>query len=297
LKAPLRPAFGKGCWLSVNPSASGGEIQSLLKGSTYSEIPWFNVLLTRRTVVRAIDTLLERANVDINVGVFVLISLFSGGLVFLVMTILFNQGFFLSVIAGGIALIGPYAYINYLCRNRLRRFLEQMPDGLGMVSQGLQAGLGLTQALVFVAREMPDPMGTEFSVLMEEVNLGLPLVDALKNLQRRIPLPEVRLLSIALVVQREVGGSLAELLNKLADVIRDRFRIERQIKSLTAQNRLTAWVVCCTPPVLTIFMFAMNPDMMNEFWQSSMGKGMLFTVLILEVLGILVFRKIIRIHI
>jgi tight adherence protein B len=280
-----------------NPSASGAEIQSLLKGPTYSQIPWLNVLLTRQTFVHSIDTLLERANVDMNVGVFVLLSLFSGGIVFLVMTILFNQGFFLSVIAGGLALITPYSYINYLCHKRLRRFLEQMPDGLDMVSQGLQAGLGLTQALVFVAKEMPDPMGTEFSVLMEEVNLGLPLVDALKNLQRRMPLPEVRLLSIALVVQREVGGSLAELLTKLADVIRDRFRIERQIKTLTAQNRLTAWVVCSIPPLVTVFMFTMDPQTMNEFWLTSVGKGMLFTALTLELLGILVFRKIIRIHI
>jgi tight adherence protein B len=180
---------------------------------------------------------------------------------------------------------------------RLRKFLEQFPDGLDMISQSLQAGLGLTQSMVFVAREMPDPMGTEFSVFIEEVNLGLPLGDALKKFEERINLPEVRLFNTALMVQREVGGSLAELLNKLSTIIRDRFRIERLIKSLTAQNRVSAWTVCSVPPFLAVFMFLREPDMMGKFIQHPIGRALLAAALVLEIVGILVFRKIIKIHI
>ena len=101
----------------------------------------------------------------------------------------------------------PYGYVQYVIWKRLRKFLEQLPDGLEMIGQSLQAGLGLTQAMVFVAKEMPDPLGTEFSVFIEEVNLGLPLVDALRKFEERMTLPEVRLFNTALMVQREIGGS------------------------------------------------------------------------------------------
>jgi tight adherence protein B len=166
-----------------------------------------------------------------------------------------------------------------------------------MISQSLQAGLGLTQAMVFVAKEMPDPMGTEFSVFIEEVNLGLPLGDALVKFEERMNLPEVRLFNTALMVQREVGGSLAELLTKLSNIIRDRFRIERLIKSLTAQNRISAWTVCSVPPFLAVFMFVREAQMMNEFMANPVGRGLLAAALVLEICGILTFRKIIKIHI
>ncbi len=151
--------------------------------------------------------------------------------------------------------------------------------------------------MVFVSRETPDPLGTEFSVFIEEVNLGLPLADALKKLEQRMNLPEVRLFNTALLVQREVGGSLAELLQKLADIIRDRFRIERLIKSLTAQNRMSAWTVCSIPPILAVFMFVREPEIMNNMMTDPIGRGLLATAVVLELIGILVFRKVIKIHI
>jgi tight adherence protein B len=279
-----------------NPYASQAEVQSLLKGTLYSDLPWLNDLLTRLNFVRGLSILLERANVDISVGLFLLISLFSGGIILFVLGVL-GQPFPVVLLAALVAGAGPYCYLNYLTWKRLRRFLEQMPDALDMVSQGLQAGLGLTQALVFVAKEMPDPIGTEFSVFMEELNLGLPLGDALKGFQERIPLAELRLFSVAMVVQREVGGALAELLNKLSDVIRDRFRIERQIKTLTAQNRMSAWVVCSLPPLLAVFMFSMDPVLMKEMWSDPVGRTMYLTALGFEAVGIVAFRKLIQIHI
>jgi tight adherence protein B len=282
--------------ISRNPYASRAEIQSLLKSPVYSDIPWFNDLLSNLNFVRSLTILLERANIDMSVGFFILFSTFFGGIT-IALVILFGRPLSLALLVGALACAAPYAYMRYLTRKRFRRFLEQMPDGLDMISQGLQAGLGLNQSMVFVAKQMPDPLGTEFSVFLEEVNLGLPMLDALKGFEERVPLPEVRLLAIALVVQREVGGSLAELLNKLADVIRDRFRIERQIKSLTAQNRMSAWVVASIPPVLTVFMFMMDPALMNETWRNPTGQVMYITALGLEIVGILIFRKLIRIHI
>jgi tight adherence protein B len=277
-------------------SASRTEIQGLLKSSIYSEIPWLNVFLSGIPITRQIDLLLERANVDMTPGLFMLLSSTAGG-ISLFLAMLLGQPILMSIVFGLIALSVPYIYLQVITWKRLRKFLEQMPDGLDMISQSLQAGLGLTQAMVFVSKEMPDPLGTEFSVFIEEVNLGLPLPDALKKFEERMNLPEVRLFNTALMVQREVGGSLAELLTKLSDIIRERFRIERLIKSLTAQNRMSAWTVCAIPPFLATFMYIREPKMMNEMMADPVGRGMLAAALVLEIIGILVFRKIIKIHI
>lgn len=275
---------------------SRAEMQTILKTSIYSQIPWVNEILSRWQFIHGLDLRLERANVDMTPGMFLLCSLGAGGVAFLLTAIL-GQPTSVCLIFGLIALFCPSIYLQFIIWKRLRKFLEQFPDGLDMIAQSLQAGLGLTQSMVFVAKEMPDPMGTEFSVFIEEVNLGLPLGDALKKFEERMNLPEVRLFNTALMVQREVGGSLAELLNKLSNIIRDRFRIERLIKSLTAQNRVSAWTVCSVPPFLGVFMFLREPEMMNKFVANPIGRGMLAAAVFLEICGILVFRKIIKIHI
>ena len=276
--------------------ASKSEIQNLLKSSVYSEVPWLNEYFSRIQFMRRMDLLLERANVDMTPGLFALCSLGACGVTFFLASMAGQPTAACFVIAL-IALFTPYTYLQFVIWKRLRKFLEQFPDGLDMISQSLQAGLGLTQAMVFVAKETPDPMGTEFSVFIEEVNLGLPMGDALMKFEERMNLPEVRLFNTALMVQREVGGSLAELLTKLANIIRDRFRIERLIKSLTAQNRISAWTVCSVPPFLAVFMFARESEMMNQMMQNPIGRGMLAAALVLEICGILTFRKIIKIHI
>lgn len=276
--------------------ASKSEIQNLLKTSVYSEVPWLNEYFSRIQFMRRLDLLLERANVDMTPGLFLLCSIGACGVTFFLASMA-GQPTAACFIFALIALCAPYMYLKFVIWKRLRKFLEQFPDGLDMISQSLQAGLGLTQAMVFVAKEMPDPMGTEFSVFIEEVNLGLPLGDALIKFEERMNLPEVRLFNTALMVQREVGGSLAELLTKLANIIRDRFRIERLIKSLTAQNRVSAWTVCSVPPFLAVFMFTRESEMMNQMMQNPVGRGMLAAALVLEICGILTFRKIIKIHI
>jgi tight adherence protein B len=276
--------------------ASRAEMQSILKTAVYSEVPWLNNIMSRSRLVRRIDLLLERGNLDMTPGMFLLCSVGAAGVTFFLAAII-GQPMVTSFIFALIALCTPFVYLQFVIWKRLRKFLEQFPDGLDMISQSLQAGLGLTQSMVFVAKEMPDPLGTEFSVFIEEINLGLPLAEALKKFEERMNLPEVRLFNTALMVQREVGGSLAELLNKLSNIIRDRFRIERLIKSLTAQNRISAWTVCSVPPFLAVFMFMSEPVMMNKMMQNPMGRAMLATALVLEVVGILVFRKIIKINI
>ena len=283
--------------ISTMGSSSTGATALLLKDALYSEIPSFHRFLSDIPLAKNLDLLLDRANLNIGVGLFILLSLSTAAIAFAILITIFNQSIGLSVFGAVLTALGPYVYVKYLARKRMRKFLEQLPDGLDIMAQGLKAGLGLSQAQVYVAREMPDPIGTEFAVFMEELNLGLPIGEALKNFLERLPLPEMRLFSTALSVQREVGGSLAELLNNLADVIRERFRVEREINSLTAQNRMAAWVVCSLPPVLFAGMYTIDPKMMSEVAASDIGWFMFMTALILEITGILAFRRLLRLHI
>jgi len=278
-------------------SSPTGATALLLKDALYSEIPSFHRFLSDIPLAKNLDLLLDRANLNIGVGLFILLSLSTAAIAVAILIAIFNQSIGLSVFGAVLTALGPYVYVKYLARKRMRKFLEQLPDGLDIMAQGLKAGLGLSQAQVYVAREMPDPIGTEFAVFMEELNLGLPIGEALKNFLERLPLPEMRLFSTALSVQREVGGSLAELLNNLADVIRERFRVEREINSLTAQNRMAAWVVCSLPPVLFAGMYTIDPKMMSETAASDIGWFMFMTAMILEITGILAFRRLLRLHI
>ena len=149
--------------IGSNPNATQSQIQDLFKVPTYSQVHWFNLLLSRLNFVRGIDNLLERANMDMSVGTFYLFSLLLGGFTLLTLN-LFNLPIILALLLGIIALSVPYVYVGFLARKRLKLFLQQMADGLAGISQGLEAGMGLLQSLTTVTKDMPDPFGTEFTI-------------------------------------------------------------------------------------------------------------------------------------
>lgn len=280
-----------------NPPTSSVEVQRLLKGSHYTESPTVHHFLAQLPFAPQLELLLERANINVTVGTLLLFCLCTGGMAWFFAFTFFHQPFPFALLVGALAASMPYLYVRLLAHRRLQRFLEQMPDGLDMMSQGLQIGLGLTQAQRYIAKEAPDPIGTEFSVFLEELNLGLPVREALERFQQRIPLPETRLFSTAVLVQREVGGNLAEVLNNLAHIIRERFRVEREIRTLTAQNRISAWIVCSLPPLLYAYQSLMDLALMHEVVHNPIGRLMLIAALVMEILGILVFRRLLRLHI
>jgi tight adherence protein B len=163
---------------SVSPSSTLLlETGGLAKTSAYSTIPGFHRVLSQSSYARNLDLLLDRANLNLSVGMFSLLSLLTASLGFVLLS--FNQPAGIAVLGGALAGTTPYLYVQYLARLRMRRFLEQLPDGLDIMAQGLQAGLGLTQAQVYVAKEMPDPLGAEFSIFMEELNLVIKIPYAL----------------------------------------------------------------------------------------------------------------------
>ncbi len=168
---------------------------------------------------------------------------------------------------------------------------------MDLVSRALRAGHSLTAALDLVGQEIADPVGKEFRRVSEEQNLGLPLRDALLNLAERVPVPDVRFLVAAMLIQRETGGNLVEVLDKTTSLLRDRIRLQGEIRIYTAQGRLTGWILCLLPIFMFFALTAINPDYTAPLINEPAGQHLLIAGCVLMLLGILVIRKIIQIKV
>jgi len=179
----------------------------------------------------------------------------------------------------------------------MRAFEEQFPEGLDLISRALKAGHAFATGLKMVADEMPDPVGPEFRKTFDEQNFGLPLKDALDNLTFRVPSLDVRFFATAVLIQRETGGNLSEILENLAHVVRERFKILRQVRVYTAHGRFTGYVLLALPAVLCIALSFINPEHMNLLLRERMGQMMLLGALGLQTTGYLWIKQVIKIEV
>ena len=180
---------------------------------------------------------------------------------------------------------------------RLRRFEEQFPEALDLLSRAIKAGHAFQTAMGMVADEGAEPMGPEFRKAFEEQNYGLPLKDALNNMAIRMPLIDVRFFATAVLIQRETGGNLSEILDNLAYVVRERFKILRQVRVYTAHGRMTGYVLLALPAFLAIALMFINPEHMNLLFTERAGKMMVAATVILQTIGYLWIRKIVTIEV
>jgi tight adherence protein B len=204
------------------------------------------------------------------------------------------------IAAAFLALIPAAAPIGYLVRKRDKRFQkfeEGLPAALDLMVSGMRAGHSIVSALELVGRDSPYPIGHEFRLCFDEQNYGLELRDALNNLSERIPLPDLRIIITAILVQKETGGNLAEVLDKCAFLIRDRFRLRREIRIKTAQGRLTGWILSLLPPALGVLLFLVHPEVISLLWSRPAGVKLLWIGSGMTVTGALVIRKIVRIRV
>jgi tight adherence protein B len=201
------------------------------------------------------------------------------------------------VVAGLVAAALPFIHVFWRRKKRFEQFLEHLPDTLELMSRALSAGHAFSESLHMVSTEMPEPIATEFRKTYEEQNLGLSLKLALENLTQRMPLLDLRLCVTAILIQRETGGNLAEILEKVAHTIRERFRILGDLKTLTTSSRMSAWLLCGLPIFITVVITGMNPDYMSILWSDPRGHKLIAAALFMQITGMLVVRKILRIKI
>lgn len=191
----------------------------------------------------------------------------------------------------------PFKFLAFMKRRRLGKFEKQIPDALELLGRGLKAGHAFTAGLQLVANEMGSPIGPEFFKTYKEHNHGLDLNDALLNLCRRVDLQDLRFFTTAVMIQRETGGNLAEILEKIATLIRERFKLRNQVKALTAEGRLSGLVLTMLPPATALALLIMNPSYIRLLWQTPKGRTMAMIALAFQALGLFSIRRIVKIKV
>jgi tight adherence protein B len=198
------------------------------------------------------------------------------------------------------ALIGsfvPYAWLRHKRTTRMKRFEEQFPEALDLLSRAIRAGHAFQTAMGMVAEELSAPVGIEFKKAFEQQNFGLPLRDVLDQMAERVPILDVKFFVTAVTIQRETGGNLAEILDNLAHVVRERFKILRQVRVHTAHGRFTGYVLLALPAALAIALSFINPEHMNLLFTERMGQTMIVGAIVMQTVGYLWIRKVIKIEV
>lgn len=244
---------------------------------------------------RRIELLMQQADWPIRGTEFEAILLLWGGLVGLITFLVTLKGamFFAGVLAG--ILMGP-ALLGLRIRRRRKKFTNQLGDMLTMVANALRAGFSFMQAFELISREMDAPMGREVQLVVNEVNLGNTLESALDNMQRRVASPDFELVVTAVLIQRQVGGDLASILDTISETIAERVRMKREVMALTAQGRLSGITVAILPFAFTIIMSFINPTYLMPLIETDTGRMFVVGGIILEILGIIIIRKIVDIQ-
>lgn len=274
----------------------GDDIPQVLKDELLSEVPPLNKILSKLDVAVRIDRRLRQADLQMKVGTFVLLSLTLGALGILAGQLL-RWPLAISVVAGGLLFVIPNAVVDVKKRVRVKKFMSHFPDALEMFARSLRAGHSFTGAIQLVAQEMPEPIGPEFRTVFDEQNLGIPLRQALGGMAERVDSLDVKFFVTAIMIQRETGGNLAEIIDKISYVIRERFRIQGQLKIFTAQARMTGIVLVMLPIGVAAMIGILNPDYLKPLWFEKAGRVMIALAVAMQIAGAIVIRKIIRIKI
>lgn len=264
--------------------------------------PLHSVLERSSPLTTPLQLLIEQSGLRLNIATFLLFSAclaLVGYLFVSVMVAPVLEGIWptaLAVFAAAFLSMVPYAYVRRVRTKRMLKFEEHFPEAIDLIARALRAGHALPTGLSMVAEEMPPPIGTEFRVLYDEQNYGLNLPDALRNFARRVPVLDARFFVTAVLIQRESGGNLAEVLDNLASVIRDRFKVKRQVRVISAHGRITGWVLALLPPSLAVVVFFLSPVHLQTLFGDELGIRMILTAVVLQVIGTLAIRKIVDIE-
>ena len=268
----------------------------LLKSREEGPLPVVERLLGGTTRGTQLGRWIEQSGVKISLSSLSLYA-FGGALVCGLVTakvMRMNVGW---VIGGAIGFAIPFFVLNFKRKRRLRAFEETFPEALDLISRALKAGHAFATGLKMVADEMSEPVGPEFRKTFDEQNFGLPLKDALNNLTERIPLLDVKFFSTAVLIQRETGGNLSEILENLAHVVRERFKILRQVRVYTAHGRLTGYVLLALPVFLVIALSFINPEHMQLLFRERIGHMLLGATVVMQTIGYFWIRQVVKIEV
>ena len=282
LTAPLdEPSVGTGALVKVSDAGPLPALERMISG-------------TERGT--AFGRWIEQSGMKLSISGVLLLACVCGVLFAILVTMLTRSPFGIPAgFAIGCAL--PFMFLKFKRTKRLRKFEEEFPEALDLIARALKAGHAFATGLKMAADELTDPVGPEFRKTFDEQNFGLPLKDALENLTLRIPILDVRFFATAVLIQRETGGNLSEILENLAHVVRERFKILRQVRVYTAHGRLTGYVLLALPAVLSIALMFINPDHMNMLFRERMGQILLMVAIGMQIAGYIWIKQVVKIEV
>jgi tight adherence protein B len=269
---------------------------ALLRDEQLSKISVFDTLLRRSARVSAMQESLTQAGMKIRAGNFLLLCL-ACGVVAGVAVLIWSKN---PAIAWAVLIIGaflPYSFVSYRRQKRFEKIEELFPDAIDTLARAVRAGHAFTTALEMISNEVPEPLASEFRQLFEEQKFGMPVRDALMNFTGRVPLVDIKFFVTAVMLQRETGGNIAEILGNLSYMIRERFKIQRQVKVHTAQGRLTMLLLMGMPPTVLTVLWLFSPDFIRPLFFDPLGHTLLVVSVTLQTIGYFVIRKIIKIQV
>jgi tight adherence protein B len=269
---------------------------TILKEEKLSSMPWLHELLRQMPGSMALVRLIKQAGSKRRMASVVLFSLLGAPVAGWLVSFWISS-FALCAGAGAAVGVSPYVYLYWLREARFKRCEALLPEAVDLMARALRAGHAVTSVLEMVGQEVAEPVAFEFRTVYEEQSLGLPLREAVLNLVERVPRDDVRFLATAILVQKETGGNLAEILDKTAVVMRARVRLRGQLRIYTAQGRVTGWILCCLPFILFALISAVNPGYEKILFTDPLGRQLIYIGLFMMAAGIFVIRWIINIRV
>lgn len=284
---------------AISPEASGDEELDLTRKRLLSDMPWLHRFLTtlrhRIHIVEKLDRLLMQANIQKSLGLFFLIAAVIGIAAFL----LVGQaaGYMVALPVSVFLAMAPFFYIQFKKNKRMKKFESQLPEALDLVARALKAGHAFSGGLYMVAQEFDDPIGPEFAKTLDEINFGVGVPEAMKGLMNRVDCPDLRFFVVSVILQRTTGGNLAEILENIGMLIRERFKLMDRVRTLSAEGKLSATILIALPFVVAIVLSFISPDHVKFLIFDQTGRFITVGIIINMIIGSLFMRKIIRIKV
>ena len=268
----------------------------LLRQRMLSELPFMERFLETVPRVRALDRALLQSGLDWTVSKVLLACLVLGVAGLMAMAMGAHQPWLFSAAAGAVLGATPLMYVYYVRGKRMEKLERQLPEALDLMIRALRAGHAFSSALKMAGEELSAPIAGEFATVHDEVNFGVSLEQALGHLSERVPLTDLRYFVVAVLIQRESGGNLTEILSNLSQLMRERLKLMGKVRVLSSEGRMSAWILCVMPFFLAGVMNMVNPGFMSPLWKDPIGIAIIKYMLSLMLIGILIMRKIVKIR-
>jgi len=277
--------------------ARGDELDTtIFRQQRLSSIGLLSRVLSRLHVARNIESMMQKAGLTMNVSTFALITLVSFASVWLLARTFLHHNL-LALFLGSLGAVAPYIVVLVKMNRRMALFSEQFPDAIDMITNALRAGFAMNGAIQMVAEESPEPVGTEFKILYEEQKLGLDLKQALLNFGNRMNNTDVPIFVTAVLIQRDTGGNLAEVLENIAYVIRDRYRILGEVRTFTTQGRMSGIILGLLPVIMAGVLSILSPGYLEHMTEDQLGSVLISVAVALQIIGFFWIRKVVNIKI